>query len=61
MFGKQVKKRKMLDWVFTKLRLADFEKFLFEAKNYALNISLWYFLLISLVAILIVHMRVWKK
>jgi hypothetical protein len=61
MFGKQVKKRKMMDWVLIKLRLADFEKFLFKAKNYALTVSLWYFLLISLVAILIVHMRVWKK
>jgi len=61
MLGKQVKKKSMLDWVLAKLKIADFEQFLFGVKNYALSVSLWYFLIISLILVLIVKMRVLRE
>ena len=62
---KYTKKMKMLDWALVKLGIAAFVIFLIgiwpAARNWILGVSPWYFLAVSLVAIVIVQLRIWKK
>jgi hypothetical protein len=65
MFEKQIKKMKMSDWALAKLGIAAFVAFLFGMfsviRDWVLSVNPWYFLGVSLVAIAIVQLRIWKK
>lgn len=65
MFQKQIKKMKLLDFALTKLGIAAFMLFLMGIwpafRNWILGVSPFYFLAISLVAVAIVELRVWRK
>jgi len=65
MFEKQIKKMKMSDWALAKLGIVAFVAFLFGMfsviRGWVLSVNPWYFLGVSLVAIAIVQLRIWKK
>jgi len=65
MFEKQIKKMKMLDWALAKLGIAAFVAFLFgiwpAVRDWVLGVNPLYFLGVSLVAVAIVQLRIWKK
>ena len=65
MFEKQMKKMKMLDWALAKLGIIAFVAFLIgiwpAANNWVLSVNPWYFLAVSLIAVIIVQARIWKK
>jgi len=65
MFEKQMKKMKMLDWALAKIGIAAFMIFLIgiwpAARNWVLSVSPWYFLAVSLIAVVIVQARIWRK
>lgn len=56
---------KMSDWALAKLGIAAFVAFLFGMfsviRDWVLSVNPWYFLGVSLVAIAIVQLRIWKK
>lgn len=65
MFEKQMKKMKMLDWGLAKLGIVAFVAFLFviwpALSSWILSVNPWYFLAVSLVAVAIVQIRIWRK
>jgi hypothetical protein len=65
MFEKQIKKMKMLDWALAKLGIMTFVLFVIgiwpAARNWVLSVNPLYFLAVSLIAVVIVQVRVWKK
>ncbi len=65
MFEKQMKKMKMLDWALAKLGIITFVAFLFGIsfviRDWVLSVNPLYFLGVSLVAVAIVQLRIWKK
>jgi hypothetical protein len=65
MFEKQIKRMKLLDFALAKLSIAAFVIFFIAiwpaARNWLLGISPWYFLAVSVVAVVIVQSRIWKK
>jgi len=64
MFGKQLKKLKLLDMAMVKLAIAAFVLFVISiwpaALNWALSVNPWYFLIVAVVLAVIVQIRVWK-
>jgi len=65
MFEKQIKNMDMWDIGLAKLAVAAFVLFVItiwpSAMNWVHSVNPWYFLIVSLVAALIIQMRVWKK
>ena len=65
MFKKQIKNMHVADWALAKLGIASFMLFLVGAwpagRDWVLSVNPLYFLLVSLIAVLIVQIRIWKK
>ena len=65
MFEKQIKKMKMLDWALAKLGIVAFVLFLIGiwpvVRDWALSVNPWYFFAVSIIAVVIVQARIWKK
>ena len=65
MFEKQIKKMKMLDFALTKLGVATFVAFLIgiwpAARTWVLSVNPWYFFAVSLMAVVVVSVRIWRK
>ena len=65
MFEKQMRKMKMLDWALAKLGIVAFVAFLIviwpALRDWVLSVNPWYFLIVSLVAVAIVQIRIWRK
>jgi len=65
MFEKQIKRVKLLDLALAKIGVAAFMVFLIgiwpAARNWLLSVNPWYFLGVSVVAVAIVQLRIWRK
>jgi len=65
MFEKQLKKMKMVDWALAKLGIISFVLFVFgvwpDFRGWILSVNPLIFLAVSVIALIIVQLRIWKK
>ena len=65
MFEKQIKKMNMLDWALAKIGIVAFVVFIIgiwpAVRNWVLSVNPLYFLVVSIIAVIIVQARIWRK
>jgi hypothetical protein len=65
MFEKQIKRMKLLDFALTKMAVVAFVLFLVgiwpSLRNVILSVNSLYYLVVSLIAVIIVQARIWRK